>query len=341
MPVEWHPHGVGGEAAGGGPEVGVVGAGARGDLGHEVVPSAGLDEAQDGDEHGAGPDEDELQYFVDNGGAQAAQHDVDSDGDGADPHGEVDVPAQDDLHDDGHGVHVDAAHEDGHEGEADAGEAARALAEAKLQIAGDGVRLGDVVEGHHDDAEEEHGGDGADPVPVGGEDSVLVGRAGPAHQFERAEIGGDEAEAGDPGGHLAPGQKELLAGVGRALHIEADEDHHGEVKQQDGDIDRREADQMRGGEQQDGGDRGSRHKDGRHGELFVHSIGGVGVVWPLCSIPGVIRGRRKIYALGRTHVIRGGNRVRVSLPTEYTSGTKVPCSCWLHRRPFDFAQDRL
>ena len=253
-------HGVGGEAAGGGPEVGVVGTGARGDLGHEVAPATSLDEAEDGDEHGSRPDEDELEDFVDDGRAQPAEHDVDGDRDGADPHGEVDVPAEDDLHDDGHGVHVDAGHEDGHEGEADAGEAARSLAEAELQIAGDGVRLGDVVEGHHHNAEEEHGWDGADPVPVRGEDAVLVGRSGPAHQLQRAEVGGDEAEARDPGGHFAPGEEELLAGVGGALHVKADEEHHGEVEQKDCDVDRREADQMRGGEQQDGGDRGNMHR---------------------------------------------------------------------------------
>ena len=97
--------------------------------------------------------------------------------------------------------------------------------------------LGDVVEGHHDDAEEEHGGDGADPVPVGGEDAVLVSGACPAHQLERAEVGGDEAEAGDPGGHFAAGEEELFAGVGRALDVEADEDDDGEVEDEDEDVD--------------------------------------------------------------------------------------------------------
>ncbi len=93
-------------------------------------------------------------------------------------------------------------------------EAARALAEAQLQIAGHRVGLGDVVERHHDDAEEEHRGNRADPVPVRGEDAVLVGGAGPAHEFERSEVGADEAQAGDPGGHLAAGEEELFAGVG-------------------------------------------------------------------------------------------------------------------------------
>jgi hypothetical protein len=55
-----------------------------------------------------------------------------------------------------------------------------AFAEAELQVAGHGVGLRDVVEGHHDDAQEEHGGDGADPIPVGGEHAVLDRRRRPS-----------------------------------------------------------------------------------------------------------------------------------------------------------------
>ena len=180
----------------------------------KVVPAADFDQAEDGDEQRAEPDEKELQDFVEDGGTQAAERDVERDGERRYPDAEVEVPAEDDLHHDGHRIHVDAAHQNGHEGEADGGERAGAVAVAQLQVAGDGVRLRDVVEGHHDDAEEEHGGDGADPVPVRGEDAVLVGGAGPAHQFERAEVGRDEAEARDPGGHFAAGHEELFAGVG-------------------------------------------------------------------------------------------------------------------------------
>ena len=99
-----------------------------------------------------------------------------------------------------------------------------------LQVARHGVRLGDVVERHHHDAEEEHGGDGADPVPVRGQDAVLIGGGGPAHQFERAEVGGEEAQAGDPGRHLAAGQEEVLAGLGVALQVEADAQDGNEVQ---------------------------------------------------------------------------------------------------------------
>jgi hypothetical protein len=175
-----------------------------------ALPAAGLDQAEEGDEEGAKPDEHELEDFIENGGEESAEADIDSDGDGGENDAEVDVPAEDDLHDLGHGVHVDAAHEDGHEGEGDGGKRAGGGTEAEQEVAGDRVGLADVVERHHDEAEEDHGGDGADPVPVGGHDAVLVGVARPAEQFERAEIGGDEGEAGDPGGHFAAGHEETL-----------------------------------------------------------------------------------------------------------------------------------
>jgi hypothetical protein len=102
------------------------------------------------------------------------------------------------------------------------------------------VGLRDVIERHHHDTEEEHGGDGADPVPVHRKNAVLICGPRPSHQLERSQICGDKAEAGDPGRHLPPGEEELLAGVGRSLSVEPDEDHQDEVEQQDENIGRRE-----------------------------------------------------------------------------------------------------
>ena len=115
------------------------------------------------------------------------------------------------------------------------------MAVAKLEIAGHGVGFADVIKGHHHHAEKEHGGDGADPIPVRGENAVLIGRAGPAHQFQRTQIGGDKAQARDPGGHLAAGHEELFAGVRLLLEVEADPDDHREVDGDDGDIERAQA----------------------------------------------------------------------------------------------------
>ena len=93
--------------------------------------------------------------------------------------------------------------------------------------------------------EEEHGGDGADPIPVRGQDAVLIGGGRPAHQFERAEVGGEEAEARDPGRHLAAGQEEIFAGVGEALQIEADAQHGDEIHDDDREVDRGQGHQPR------------------------------------------------------------------------------------------------
>ena len=79
--------------------------------------------------------------------------------------------------------------------------------------------------------EEEHGGNGADPIPVRRQNAVLIGRCGPAHEFERAQVGGEEAQAGDPGRHLASGQEEIFAGLGESLEIEADAQDGHEIQE--------------------------------------------------------------------------------------------------------------
>src|SRR5690348_9445308 len=185
------------------PEMDVFDRGVVNDLSLERVPAAGFDEAENRNQECASPDEHELENFIENGRAQAAERDVNSHGERGDPDAEVHVPAEDNFEHEGHGIHVDATHEDGHEAEGDGGKGAAGFVVTQFEIAGDGVRLRNVVERHHEDAEEEHGGDGGDPVGVRGEDAVLVRRGGPAHQLESAEIGGEEAEAGDPGRHLA------------------------------------------------------------------------------------------------------------------------------------------
>ncbi len=108
------------------------------------------------------------------------------------------------------------------------------------------MRLGDVIERHHDDAEKEHRGDGADPVPVRGQDAVLICSASPTHQLKRSQIGGDEAETRDPGGHLAAGQEELFAGVGGSFDVEADEENNDEIQKKDQDIDGSERGELMG-----------------------------------------------------------------------------------------------
>ena len=192
----------------------------------EAADAARLNHAEDGHQQRAAPDQHKLQHLIEDGRAQPAQAHVERHRNRRNEDAEGDVPAQHNLHHHGHGEHVHAAHQDHLGGEGEGGHAASRSAVAQVEIAGDRVRLAHVVEGHHHQAEEEHGGNGADPVPVRGQDAVLVGRAGPAHQFQRAQVGGNKAQARDPGGHFAPGHEELFAGVGAALEVEADPDHH-------------------------------------------------------------------------------------------------------------------
>ena len=64
------------------------------------------------------------------------------------------------------------------------------------------------------------------------------------------EVGRDEAQPGDPCGHLAAGHEELFAGVGPALEVEADPDHHHEVDGDYGDVEGAQVRQRRGAEEQ-------------------------------------------------------------------------------------------
>ena len=68
------------------------------DARHHAAPSAGFDQAEDGDQQRAQPDQDELQHLIEDGGEQAAEEDINGDGDRRDPDAEVDVPAEHDLH---------------------------------------------------------------------------------------------------------------------------------------------------------------------------------------------------------------------------------------------------
>ena len=67
-----------------------------------------------------------------------------------------------------------------------------------LQIFRHRARLGAVIKRHHEHGEKDHRRNGADPVKVRGGDAVFGAAGGHADQFQRAEIGGDERQAGHP-----------------------------------------------------------------------------------------------------------------------------------------------
>ena len=211
----------------------------------DSLPAAYVAEADPDERSEAGDDEEELQDFVVDGAGEAAEEDVAENDDGGDEDGDVeDVGVGDDaveeaegLDEQGHRVHGDAGGEHGHDGEGESVDGAGLLVEAEAQVFGHGAGLGAVVEGHHEDADKDHGGDGADPVEVAGDDAVLGTGGAHADDFLGAEIRGDEGETADPGGDGTSGEEEVVAGAHVALEGEADAQNEDEVDQHDEPVD--------------------------------------------------------------------------------------------------------
>ncbi len=211
----------------------------------DSLPSAYVAQA-DPDERGeAGDDEEELQDLVIDGAGEAAEEDVAEDDDRREEDRDVeDVGVGDDaveeaerLDEQRHRVHRDAGGEHGHEGEGEGVDGAGLLVEAHAEVLGHGARLRAVVERHHEDADEDHGGDGADPVEVAGDDAVLGARGAHADDLLRSEVGGDKGEAADPGGDGASGEEEVVGGAHVALEGEADAQNEDEIDQHDQPVD--------------------------------------------------------------------------------------------------------
>ena len=211
----------------------------------DSLPAADVAQAEPDQRGEAGDDEEELQDLVVDGAGEAAEEDVAEDDERGEDDGDVeDVGVGDDaveqaegLDEQRHRVHGDAGGEDGHDGEGEGVEGAGLLVEAHAQVLGHGAGLGAVVERHHEDADEDHGGDGADPVEVAGDDAVLGAGGAHADHFLGAEVGGDEGQAADPGGDRAAGQEEVVAGPHVALEGEADAQNEDEVDQHDEPVD--------------------------------------------------------------------------------------------------------
>ena len=100
-------------------------------------------------------------------------------------------------------VHRNARRKNRHYSERDGVQPPRFLIEAQPQILGYGERARTIIKRHHEDANEHHRGDGADPIEVRSGDAVL--RAGSAHadDFLRAEVRGNKCQPADPGGNGA------------------------------------------------------------------------------------------------------------------------------------------
>jgi hypothetical protein len=214
-------------------------------LGHLVlqpVPAADRLEPDDRERHQPGQDDEELQDLVVDGRRQAAQGDVDQHDRGGQHDGDWDRPAEQQPDDQGHGEQVDPGDQHGGHREAERVEHVGGVVEAQPQVLGDAADLGVVVERHHHDAQEHHGRHRADPVEVHRGDPVLGAVGGQPQDLQRAEVGGDERQPGDPGRQGAAGEEEVQPGVDLAPGRKPDPQHHREVDSKDPVVDRARVD---------------------------------------------------------------------------------------------------
>ena len=116
---------------------------------------------------------------------------------------------------------------------------------SQQEIARHRMRFTDVVKRHHHQAEKDHCRDGADPIPVRRHDAVFVGVARPAEQLQRAEIGGNKGQPGDPCRHFAARQEKFLARIREMLQVKSDAENKGEVNRDDEIIDRAKGNEVR------------------------------------------------------------------------------------------------
>ncbi|MNX86090.1 hypothetical protein D3C86_1179540 [compost metagenome] len=194
----------------------------------QPVPASDVLEAQHDQRGEAEDDQEELEHLVVDAGGEAAQDGVGEHHQRGYQDARMDRPAEKQLEHQGHGVHVDARGEHRHGRERDGVETARLLVEAQLEVFGHAAGLGTVVEGHHEDAHEDHGRDGADPVEVVGQQTVLGPVRGHPHDLERPEIRRQEGEARDPAGDPAPRAEEVVGVLHATLERKADpEDEDG------------------------------------------------------------------------------------------------------------------
>lgn len=209
--------------------VGRCAVGGRGDLVGQPVPAADAVEADQGERQQRRDDHEELQHLVVDRGAQPAEGDVGQHDHAGDDQRDPDRPAEQGVHDAGEQREVHAGDQQLGDREADRVDQVGAGAEAAEHELGDRAHLRAVVERHHHHAEEQHGGDGTDPEVVHRREADLgtVGRH--AHDLDRAEVRGDERQAGDPGGQRAPGQEEVDRVRHRAACHDADAEDEGEV----------------------------------------------------------------------------------------------------------------
>ena len=198
-----------------------------------AAPAADVVQPDQREREQRGEDDEELQHLVVDRRGEAAERDVGEHDRGGDDDPEQDRPAQQQLEHERQRVQVHARDQHGGERERQRVEQVRRAVEAQAQVLRHAAHLRAVVERHHHDPEEDHRRDRADPVVVHGRVAELRAVGGHAEDLERAEVGRDEREAGDPGGQRAAREEVVEARLDVALGREADAEHGDEVEEQD------------------------------------------------------------------------------------------------------------
>ena len=230
-----------------------AGPGVRESCGHlrdDAVPAAAGLESKEDEREKSGDDEEELQHFVVHRAAQTAGKNVGEDDHRRHDHRNVeDVVGRnvhrverrvEDVHryqELGHRVHRYAGREHGHDGERARIESARFFIEAQFEVLGHRAGFGTVIERHHENADEHHRRDRAEPVKMRGQNAVFRAGGGHADDFLGAQIGAHEGQTADPQRHRASGEKELLAVLRLSAEHEPDAQHEREVEDHDEPVD--------------------------------------------------------------------------------------------------------
>ena len=139
-----------------------------------------------------------------------------------------------------HRVHRNAGREHGHQRERHRVERARLLVEPQPQVLRHRPRARAVVERHHENPEEHHRGNRADPVEVARRDPVLRARRRHPDNLLRAEVRREERQPADPRGQGAAGLKKVGARLRGAPEREADAEHEREVDEKQRPVERGE-----------------------------------------------------------------------------------------------------
>ena len=196
---------------------------------HQPLPAADVLEPKQGQRQEPEHDEKELQYFVVDRRGQAAEERVDQNDQRGNNQAEVEIPSEQNLQKSRQCVHRDSRGHDGHEREAEGIESARLFVEAELEVFRHRSRLGAIIERDHEHAEEDHRGDGSEPIEMRREDSVLSAACAHSDHFLCTEIGRYERKAGDPGRNGSSGHEEIAAGFDVPFKDDADSQDEREI----------------------------------------------------------------------------------------------------------------